>query len=1276
MESSINWKDRFIAWLISLTMIAAMIPYSAKADTITWYATIGWTGDSGTNIVLQTVGGSATRTPVIGATQNGSGSGYPASSESEAISHFTEQIRWEMFGNTTSIVSMNPSGNSMSFAYVSPGETSARCYVDVDGDGYDEGDTSQSFSITNTGITLSQYSLELSTYASTTNPITVYSYGDVGSIDANSQNPSVATIVVQDGTTAPDAMYITVNSKDLTGSTNVVVETSTGFMQTLAITVKGNEAGTIDLSSSAYGGKVYNYNEPLRFSDIINEFHEKSGEVYSNEKLIKIQSLEVSTDAGILHYGYKDSDYTGGAVGTSLVYYIDGTPKISEIVFVPKLNYTGSTVTIKYTGYAASERSFYGEIIVPIGQSTSAGVTTTPQDPVDLTDTIFSDIANTSMAQNIDYVVFNLPDPNDATIYYDYTSASNYHHKVVEGERFSLSDLNKVTVIPSPSFGTPPQDPDTNTSILEIPYIAVGVNGSVIYEVLKVTVRGYEDYGPVVYNTRMNEYLTLVTDDFHTNSKGNSKSEFSTGYDMNYVSFTLPDPTLGTLYVDYVSSSQYGSKVTEGTFYYAAPRAPQISQVSFVPSTGFVGVVNIPFIGVNVTGGSYAGTLQINVTSQESADINYVCTAGSYVSFYEGDFNNYARDSVGNNINYIKFTSLPASYQGTLRINQTSTTEGIVLTETADLNHSMYYRTASPYISLLTFQAEPGYTGTVEIMFEGLSTTGIPLAGTISISVTNQNVPLIPYTATRYEPVIIGERGRDIISQYSMEKTGSVLDYVRFVLPSESQGTLYYDYTSSDDYAGLVDGGTDYKYGEARYLQSVAFVPNSNFTGTAYVDYTAWGTNGQSHVGRLEIRVTESGDPLHYQIKGGESVNFTTYAINAFCKEQTNSKLNYITLDSLPDFTHGSLYEDYSEFSASNTPADTSSRYYYSSDTSYTHITDLVFEATTYFVGTVTIPFTAVAESGATCSSFITIVVLPVEADGVVTYNTNFSPIVFNSQDISDQWDNAIIDFIMLHNLPGSSAGTLYYENNLNSFATLEDPYYGYNPERGRSIDTLIFVPKAAYSGTVTIAYTATTLSGTEFIGEIQIVVTPQQQSSYFSDMTSHTWAISSADYLYTTGVTSGISQGVFAPSSLISRGDYALMIQKAFRFGDIQGEGFADVPSSMYYSSAITTLRYMGVLSGDSNGNFNPSANISRQDAMEMMYKAMMVAGKSLPSADILVLYTFRDVTSVYTYAAEALSVMVQAGIVSGDSSGNLNPQNLMTRAEMAVIIHKAMTY
>ncbi|NLB28691.1 MAG: S-layer homology domain-containing protein [Clostridiales bacterium] len=59
----------------------------------------------------------------------------------------------------------------------------------------------------------------------------------------------------------------------------------------------------------------------------------------------------------------------------------------------------------------------------------------------------------------------------------------------------------------------------------------------------------------------------------------------------------------------------------------------------------------------------------------------------------------------------------------------------------------------------------------------------------------------------------------------------------------------------------------------------------------------------------------------------------------------------------------------------------------------------------------------------------------------------------------------------------------------------------------------------------------------------------------------------------------------------------------------------------------------------------------------------------KPAPGSD-----NFADVPSG-SYYAEAVADLINVGIILGDDRGCLNPLNSVTRAEMAVILHRALT-
>ena len=74
------------------------------------------------------------------------------------------------------------------------------------------------------------------------------------------------------------------------------------------------------------------------------------------------------------------------------------------------------------------------------------------------------------------------------------------------------------------------------------------------------------------------------------------------------------------------------------------------------------------------------------------------------------------------------------------------------------------------------------------------------------------------------------------------------------------------------------------------------------------------------------------------------------------------------------------------------------------------------------------------------------------------------------------------------------------------------------------------------------------------------------------------------------------------------------------------------------------------------------------------MVRNALSVAGWSI-SSDPSVLDSFEDGGTVSSYARNAVSALVQLGVVSGDSNGRLRPHDPITRAELAVLLHHIMT-
>ena len=155
--------------------------------------------------------------------------------------------------------------------------------------------------------------------------------------------------------------------------------------------------------------------------------------------------------------------------------------------------------------------------------------------------------------------------------------------------------------------------------------------------------------------------------------------------------------------------------------------------------------------------------------------------------------------------------------------------------------------------------------------------------------------------------------------------------------------------------------------------------------------------------------------------------------------------------------------------------------------------------------------------------------------------------------------------------------------------------------------------------------------------------------------------------------MTKGVTATAFGPNQQINRCDFVLMLCRAFKFSEVSGYSFADVPTNSYFAGAVAAAKQRGIVSGD-GGSFRPYGKLTRQDAMVMIKNALDAAGWSVNASSTSILNQFSDGSTVSPYARNAVSALVQLGAVNGDN-GRLLPHNSITRAEAAVILHFVMT-
>ena len=117
-----------------------------------------------------------------------------------------------------------------------------------------------------------------------------------------------------------------------------------------------------------------------------------------------------------------------------------------------------------------------------------------------------------------------------------------------------------------------------------------------------------------------------------------------------------------------------------------------------------------------------------------------------------------------------------------------------------------------------------------------------------------------------------------------------------------------------------------------------------------------------------------------------------------------------------------------------------------------------------------------------------------------------------------------------------------------------------------------------------------------------------------FDDVNQNDWYYEYICKLHSSGITNGIGDNLFGIGLNISRQDAAVMLARLLSlrgieigadthnlFGD--DENIAD-----YAKNGVYTLRSLNVIGGDDNGNFNPTANITRAEMSKIIYLSIEI--------------------------------------------------------------------
>ncbi len=182
----------------------------------------------------------------------------------------------------------------------------------------------------------------------------------------------------------------------------------------------------------------------------------------------------------------------------------------------------------------------------------------------------------------------------------------------------------------------------------------------------------------------------------------------------------------------------------------------------------------------------------------------------------------------------------------------------------------------------------------------------------------------------------------------------------------------------------------------------------------------------------------------------------------------------------------------------------------------------------------------------------------------------------------------------------------------------------------------------------------------------------PSMPNTQFTDIQSH-WATESIERIAELGILKGYEDGTFKPNKQITRAEFGAIVARAF---GLKGSGaqlpFKDVVFDKWYTDSVVALYDKGIVEGRPDGTLGVNDVISNQEMAVIVSRTLKALTLELKVERDY--EPFKDEQLISSFAKEAVQELYKVGLIHGTPNGMLNPKGGATRAQVAVIIDRAL--
>ena len=178
-----------------------------------------------------------------------------------------------------------------------------------------------------------------------------------------------------------------------------------------------------------------------------------------------------------------------------------------------------------------------------------------------------------------------------------------------------------------------------------------------------------------------------------------------------------------------------------------------------------------------------------------------------------------------------------------------------------------------------------------------------------------------------------------------------------------------------------------------------------------------------------------------------------------------------------------------------------------------------------------------------------------------------------------------------------------------------------------------------------------------------------------FADINGHANQ-AAIEELSSRGIISGKSDTEFDPQANMTRAEFAAIVVKALGLPFKSENPFEDITENDWYCNYINTAHFYGIVNGVSEDKFNPNGTITREESAVMLARAAELCGMDTEFEDRAarnILAVFSDYITVSDWAKVPMAFCYYNNI-DDNSVLEINPKEYVTRAEIAQMLFNMM--